>query len=77
MTQELSENQKQKIEAEERYRSQVREELVEKPRRYMPVIQARQSGCSGCVVALLIIAILGIISVGILSAINLSPGLNY
>lgn len=42
MTQELSEGQKQKIEAEERYRAEIKQELAHKP------MQQKKSNRSGC-----------------------------
>lgn len=67
MSEDLSESQKQKIEAEEEYRSQVRQKFVEKPRYYESVSQSSQSGCLKYV---FILAIVGIVIVAIQSALN-------
>ena len=67
MNDELSEDQKQKIEEEEKYRSQVRQKFVEKPRHYEPVSRSSQSGCLKYV---FILAIVGVVIVAIQSAIN-------
>lgn len=70
MTQELSEDQKQKIEAEEKYRSQVRERTAKKPEYYVPIPKPKKSFFSGCAMLILIPAIAGIIIVAIMSAVN-------
>lgn len=70
MNNELTEEQKRKIEAEEKYRSQVRQKFVERPKYYTQVARSNQSGCSGCAMLILIPAIAGIIIVAIMSAIN-------
>lgn len=64
MSEELSEDQKRKIKAEELYRSQIKGRMTQSFQ------NPKGSGCSGCAKTLLIIAGLGILSVAILSAIN-------
>lgn len=72
MVMELTGDQKQKIEAEEQYRSHIRERLAKTSEFYASALQPRPSGCSGCAKMLLIIAGFGILMVAVSSAVN--PG---
>ena len=67
---ELSEDQKHKIEAEEEYRSQVRQKFVGKPKYYASVSRPKKPFFSGCGMLILIPAIAGIFIVAVMSAAN-------
>lgn len=70
MSEELSEDQKRKIEEEEEYRSQVRQKFVKQPKYYTPVARSSQSGCSGCLKYVLIFFIVSVVIGAIMSVAN-------